>query len=271
MAQHPYGISLHREIAKTASSMSAMHAHDTHELYFLLSGKRRYFVGHTIYDVSPGNLVLIPRTRLHRTTAPGQSGYARFVLNFSEEMHRATVDLIGDEQFRTLMERGCLQLPQNIAWQVQRDLEQLEHELTVTSPLTRSVATHLLQDILICALRYGKEKAPMHGNTADKIQQTARYISENYAEPLTLEQTAQTAFMEKTYFSKRFKALTGFGFQEYLTQTRIAAAEQLLQNTELTMGEIAERCGFSGGNYFGDVFLRTKGISPSAYRQQYRD
>ena len=72
--------------------------------------------------------------------------------------------------------------------------------------------------------------------------------------------------MEKTYFSRQFKALTGFGFLEYLTQTRIRAAEQLLAETDLSIVDIAELAGFSCSNYFGDVFRRYKGVSPSAYR-----
>ena len=72
--------------------------------------------------------------------------------------------------------------------------------------------------------------------------------------------------MEKTYFSKRFKALTGFGFLEYLTQTRLQAAQELLTATEMSIGDISEACGFSSSNYFGDVFRRCCGMSPSDYR-----
>lgn len=270
MVKKGFGISLHREAAVTAGSMAAMHAHDTHELYFLLAGRRRYFVGHTIYDVDPGNLVLIPKGHLHRTTAPGQDGYERYVLNFSPGEHRAIPLLLGQTEFDGLMQRGCLQLPAAAAAQIRKDLELLEQELSCPSAGARAYTAHLLQDILITALRCGSRKAPLHGDSADKIQQVARYISQSYQEPLTLEQAAQMACMEKTYFSKRFKHLTGFGFHEYLTQTRLAAAQQLLENSGLSINEIAERCGFSGGNYFGDVFLRVKGCSPCDHRRIHR-
>ena len=96
----------------------------------------------------------------------------------------------------------------------------------------------------------------------------AQYISENYHLQLTLDDAAKIAYMERTHFSKRFKQLTGFGFQDYLTQTRIRAAENLLQTTDLSISEIAEHCGFSSSNYFGDAFRRWKGISPSTYRKK---
>ena len=78
------------------------------------------------------------------------------------------------------------------------------------------------------------------------------------------------AHMERTYFSKRFKALTGFGFWEYVTQTRLKEAERLLSETDISIGSVAELCGFSGSNYFGDVFCRWKGVSPTQYRKQCR-
>ena len=76
--------------------------------------------------------------------------------------------------------------------------------------------------------------------------------------------------LERTYFSRRFKQLTGFGFQEYLLKTRVLAAQRLLLETALPVGEIAERCGFASGNYFGDVFCRYQGVSPTEYRRQNR-
>ena len=109
------------------------------------------------------------------------------------------------------------------------------------------------------------------GETVDKIQYAARYISENYAEPLTLEDAARLTNLEKTYFSKRFKLLTGFGFHEYLTEVRLCAAAQLLEQTDLSMVDIAERCGFSNSNYFGDVFRRWKGCSPSQYHSTHAE
>jgi len=63
------------------------------------------------------------------------------------------------------------------------------------------------------------------GEGADQIQLVAGYISENFAEPLTLAEVAGMAGMEKTYFSKRFKELTGFNFSSYLAQVRLRAAK----------------------------------------------
>lgn len=247
--------------------MPEMHAHKSHELYYLISGHRRYLIGHTIYDVTPGDLVVIPRSLLHRTVSPRPTGYERYVCNFTEERIQTFIQDLGRETFDRLLGCGCLRFPAQISLQVHRDLQQLEWEVTHRQEGSDAAALHLLQDVLLCALRHGTSKEPVHGAGADKIQELTRYIALNYTQPITLGAAAAIACMESTYFSRRFKALTGFGFQEYLTQTRLQAAEQMLRNTKLPVGEIAEQCGFSGANYFGDVFRRWKGCAPSQYRK----
>lgn len=270
MADKRLGIFLDKSSSRTAWSMSSLHSHKSHELYFLISGQRRYFVGHSIYDLAPGNLVFIPGGTLHRTIAPGHTGYERYVVNFFETQLNGFIDRIGRTAFDRLLHCGCLELPPDITRRVRQDLGSLDDALKTKEPYTNAAAVHLLEDILLCALRHGTPAPPCAGETADKVQQVARYISKNYTEPLTLHDAARLAGLEETYFSRRFKILTGFGFHEYLTQTRLLAAEHLLEKSDLSMVDIAEHCGFSNSNYFGDVFRRWKGVSPSQYRKQLK-
>lgn len=258
-------IDISKVLSKEGNSMAQMHAHGFHELYFLISGKRRYFIGHTIYDVSPGNLVVIPKTELHRTDG---KRYDRYLISFYEESVLPLIAAIGRERFDGLMQSGCLQFSREIAQELQQDIEKAMCELSEQKDGYRVYISHLLQGILLTALRHGKRKEPMSGESADKIQEVARYISENYGEDITLRDAAELAYMEKTYFSKRFKKLTGFGFHEYLTKTRIRAAEKLLRESKLSVGSIAGKCGFGSSNYFGDVFRRENGMSPTEYRKK---
>ncbi len=264
------GIYVNKTHSLNPDTMNQTHAHDFHELYFLLSGQRRYFIGHKIYDVAPGNLVIIPHTELHRTISTGMAGYDRYVLFVYEKTLQGFIDILGRQEYESLMQCGCLQLPQKAVRQIQKDMELLHEECHNLTKYSEAYANHLVQDILLCALRYGKPKSTCAGESADKIQEIARYISENYDTDFSLQDAAQMVYMEQTYFSKRFKQLTGFGFQEYLTQTRIRAAEKLLKDTVLSVSEIAEHCGFTSSNYFGDAFRRWKGVSPTAYRHENR-
>ena len=263
------GIQVEHDISVNGGKKVGMHEHPFYELYFLVSGHRRFLMKHTVFDVEPGNLLIIPRMQLHRATSTSKTGYDRYVLYFSEQQASRLEDMIGKEALTEMIKGGCIKLPGFISRQIQKDMEQIQEELKNPSTLSEAIATHLFHGILINTLRYGSKKERLVGESADKVQMIAKYISEHYNDEITLTMAANMAYLEKTYFSKRFKSLTGFGFQEYLLQTRILAAEKMLLETNITISKISESCGFSCSNYFGDVFRRYKGISPSEYRKKY--
>lgn len=252
---------------KAADDMPYMHFHPCYELYFLISGERRYFIGHTIYDVAPGDVVLIPRNEIHQTTALHNKGYDRYVMYFYEDSIRELSTALGEHTVETFFQSGCFRLPWEHSEMVRKTLEQIVRERSQKDRFSDAMVKNLLHQILLCIFRYGTKKSREKSENTDKIQEVARYISENYASHITLDHASRLAFMEKTYFSKQFKKLTGFGFHEYLIQTRLKAAEEQLRLTKLSISEISEQCGFSGSNYFGDVFHRWKGMSPTEYRK----
>lgn len=259
------GVHIDKGRSHAAVDMPEMHAHSFHELYFLLSGERRYFVGHKIFDVLPGNLVIIPQTVLHRTTAPNKQGYERYVVYFQESYIEDLINSVGQDNFTAFLDSGCISFSEEDALSLKQKLEQLANETKKQDDFTPAMEKNLLEQIILFTLRHGERKALEEKEGADKIQIAARYISEHYDEEITLSDAAAMAFMEETYFSKKFKQLTGFGFKEYLIMTRVKAAENLLLTTDMSVGEIADACGFSSSNYFGSVFKQFFGVSPANY------
>ena len=264
-----HGLSIEHNTSSVGKSMSQMHEHSYYELYFLLSGKRRYLIKDTVYEIEPGNLMMIPKNQLHRTIAPAKSGYDRYAVYFFDCHADLLTAMIGSEAFDTLIHSGCLQFSPSVAAAIQTDLEQLHRILMAPQPYAAALTTHLFNGIMLRALQYGSSKERLSDKNADRIQFIAQYISKNFQEEITLASAAKMAGFEKTYFSKLFRSITGFGFQDYLLQTRVLAAEQLLQRSDLSINMIAESCGFSGGNYFGDVFRRYRGISPTEYKKTF--
>lgn len=65
----------------------------------------------------------------------------------------------------------------------------------------------------------------------------------------------------------RFHEATGQSILQTIIETKINEAKRLLKSTSLQISEIAFKCGFSNANYFKNVFLRTIGQSPRAWRK----
>lgn len=248
------------------SDMPRSHSHSYYELYYQISGMRRYFIGDRIYDLSPGDLVIIRPNELHRTVSSNKSGYERYIINFNNSHIRQLELEIGVQNTKEFLSLYCLQFTHEHSEYVKNLITLIDKENLSPDKYSGEFKQNLLSNLALFCLRHGRHRNQRTKDGADKIQDVAHYIRTNYNSKIALCDAAQMAFMEETYFSKKFKQLTGFGFNEYLTQTRIRAAETLLTATEHTIGTISEMCGFSSANYFGDIFKSINGISPSQYR-----
>ena len=74
--------------------------------------------------------------------------------------------------------------------------------------------------------------------------------------------------MNKSYFCRRFKLITGKTPISYVNDYRLAKAFSLLTTTDMTTSQIAIITGFTDSNYFTRVFTRHYSISPSKIRSK---
>jgi two-component system response regulator YesN len=101
------------------------------------------------------------------------------------------------------------------------------------------------------------------------IRNAKQYIKENYTLPITLEEVSGQAGFNATYFSTLFKKETGKNFLEYLTDTRVQAAKQLLSDTGRSINQVSEEVGYNDIKHFTKVFKKTTGLTPTEYRKLY--
>lgn len=261
-------ITFSRKYIPAPQDMPQMHAHKNHEIYFLVSGTRRYFIKDAVYDVSADDVVIIPRRELHRTVTNFPSECERCLIYFPDSYTADIRREIGDAAFENFLQWGCFRFSEQDTAYFKILISQMEAEAENRDRLSRLMLSQKLTELLAFAIRRGSPKGNAPDKDAQRMQIVTRFVQENYAQPIRLRDVAQLVYLEDSYFCRQFKKHTGFGFQEYLTQLRLQAATNLLTETELSVNAIAEQCGFSGGNYFGDVFKRTYGISPVQYRKQ---
>jgi|SRR5579864_5848094 len=101
---------------------------------------------------------------------------------------------------------------------------------------------------------------------SDKIRESARWISENYAEPISVTDAARVAAMSERNYLRRFKCELGVTPSEYLLRARLDMICRLLMETDLPVDKIARRCGMGNGDRLAKIFRKRFGSSPTEYR-----
>ncbi len=88
---------------------------------------------------------------------------------------------------------------------------------------------------------------------------------------LSVETLARRAHMSERTFARRFRAATGTTPYAWVLQQRLLLAEQLLEGRhDLSIEQVAARCGFGVASAMRHNFIRERGVSPLAYRQAFR-
>jgi AraC-like DNA-binding protein len=97
-----------------------------------------------------------------------------------------------------------------------------------------------------------------------------KYIQENYASSVTLEDLAKISCLTKFSFIKKFKKYTRMSPYAYLQKIRISKAMELLEISGKNVMEIAYEVGFGDQNNFAKQFKLRTGMTPTQYRGQFR-
>jgi len=100
------------------------------------------------------------------------------------------------------------------------------------------------------------------------VEDTKEFIHENCADiNLSVEMLAEKMGYSHKYFSKVFKDMSGQYLSDYIRQTRIAKAKELLCKEEYKINEIVSMTGFVNSSYFYTSFKNEVGMTPSDYKK----
>lgn len=243
-------------------SMPEEHFHNKHELYYLIDGYTRYFIGSELYILSPGDMIFIPEGMFHKTSTKAE----RMLLMFTD-------DDLGEGYEKYIEE---LSLNKHITFsskyqgKIRDIMNKIYNEDTKKEKDYLAMQKLCLQELLILISRYRSDNTAVKFNHSyELIQNVAKYISENYSKNLSLKELSETFSITPNHLSKQFKKVTDVRLSDYINITRITQAEKLLINTDMSITQIAQQCGFNDSNYFAAVFKKLKGITPKKYALMY--
>ena len=151
--------------------------------------------------------------------------------------------------------------------------------LLLTETRAQMPGSHLLGEILARALAMQllRVSSDYAGRSASKpspmppwrMRRVTEFMEANLAEDLSLASLAEVAGVSPSQFARSFRSTSGESSHRFLLQLRMKKARHLLEQTVLSVPDVAMRCGFRQATYFSTVFRRLTGFSPRDYRMIY--
>ena len=249
-----------------------MHHHSATEIILCVDKGYTVFADSRTYVLQKGDILFIPPNILHRLL--GSPEGARFIFLF---------DLSPFEQFRDFatiapIMNAPLLLSENSHSELYRSIH--ERMIRITDlyfenrgmwefeiySILMNVYWLIAQDHYARTDNFAYADKPGNKKNYEKFSSLLLYVSEHFAEDLTLDEAAEYVGFSKYHFTRLFKEYTGMTFYDHLVSKRVQAAQKLL-GTDASITDISFRTGFNSLTSFSRSFRKYTGLSPSEYRQ----
>ncbi len=132
--------------------------------------------------------------------------------------------------------------------------------------ITASLLTQLLVGIGRDLHRF--DDSPDAGLLRRRLEKSAGCIHAGYAHDIRIAELAQMEHLSESRYRELFREAFGMPPGDYILNLRIGCAKDLLQTTDLPVGEIARMCGYGDALYFCRLFKKKTGMTAGAFRRQ---
>ena len=244
------------------------HRHKTFtELIYVLDGKGSYRVDKRMYEIKPGNLLIVDKNVWHGEE-PFRHEYNTTITIAVRDLkiNGKEIKLIGNHQKALIdFEPGSALEKLIVA------LYELQKVPAPDSGLCDNLVNSILNVVYTRLIEVRKNGDEAEVKNDELIRIISEYLDEHYDEPMSLGEIGEKFGISQYYLAHLFKSETGVSPMKYVMHRKIGEVQNLLMNTDLSIKEIGERMGFSSSCHLSTVFKKYFGISPKTYRQNFKE
>lgn len=255
---------------------SSWHYHPEYELLYVSRSNGIRFVGDSVSQFSPGDLVLV---------GPYLPHLWRNDLSYYEESNKKvktivvkfTKDFIGQGTFdhpefseiNHLLEQSKFGVC--FGKTISNKLHDELIKIVDLSPVEQSIKLlDFLRQLSITADKRILSSTDMRQYSTEnshRIDSIIKFISDNYANYISLQDVADIACMTTNSFCRFFKKMTNKSFVQFLNEVRVRNASRLLVQQELPISEVCYMVGYNSITNFNKQFKQIMGCTPNGYRK----
>lgn len=223
-------------------------------LLYILSGSLKISINGEIHTLVAGNVVVISAGTKHFHHTEKDNSVKYLWIHFTGSNIESTLEHF-KLNYNTPLYAG-VHHSMNEYWQ------RLFNTFILNDDYFQDVSSAILTEIFAQFSRFIHSADYEHS-----FLNSISYMHKNYSSNIKISELAEMENLSETRYRAIFKKMTGISPSEYIMNRRIEIAVKLLENTNLSISDIAIESGYSDVFYFIRVFKKKTGITPAKYRK----
>lgn len=244
------------------SSNAQMHWHESIELIYVLEGICSIESDTSYTLVHPGELSIISCNENHRVRYKMPLTHYYCLIISPLDCDQLPFSLENTSFERIIKDSFILELFLKITDELSKHPK--FYEFTVKSMITRLiielVRQHTSTTQLLITSSIQKDPKML------LVQKAILYIHTHFTENLSLEELCLHIGVSKYYLCRIFKEITQKTVIQFINELKCQYAQKLISESDYTINQISEMCGFNSLPYFYRTYKKYMGVTPSTYK-----
>jgi len=253
---------------------TSWHYHEQYELLYISKSKGVRFVGDNVSQFQAGDLVLVGSNLPHL-----------WLNDILFQQENEEVEIIVLKFFSNFIGEQVFNNPEFS--EIKKMLEQSKFGIGFGSTVVKSMHSKIIEIVSLpypeqlikfigilnqlsitndCSLLSTTDMRIATNDNYERIDIVLKYISDNYAQEICLDEIADIACMTTNSFCRFFKKTTKKSFTEFLNEVRIRNASRILIQEKLAIVDVSFKVGFNSATNFNKQFKRIMGATPKEFR-----
>ena len=247
------------------------HSHSGIEIHFLIEGSIEFGMAGDTYALNSGEMIIIPKTQIHRLMNPENKYYKRYVLNINVQ---ANEHIEGQVLFESLSIENpvVMRIPPKVIDMLQECQEESEQAIIGYVSMIELTLLRILFTLVREIKNYPHAdeinitKRTFANQMAERIM---NYIERNVCNNITVNDISEFMHMSSKHIQRLVQREYKCTVKELIVRLRLQMAKEYLKNTQMNVSEISEIMGFSSEQSFCRFFRNAEGQSPNRYRKGF--
>lgn len=252
-------------------SVDYYHWHQCLEVLYIEAGVGIVVVDNQQYTLRPGRMFIFPQGKLHKVTVENTpiNLYKRNILHIDASVLASYFSTFNE--FRHILENISSTDSRAFVYDLSERQAYIREMFDIYFVKYQAVSNkvEVMAVLLLNLLQFFSDDAFVRTASTGKISsQIMRLIERDFRTRLTLQDIADNLAISQSYASRVFRKETGGTIQEYLMIRRVKYACDLLENSSLSVAQVAEQSGFNHVSYFIRCFKELLGCAPLRYKNK---